>query len=179
MLIYIALIESAEDKRKFELLYNNYKQLMFYVANRVLKDHYLSEDVVHQSFLRILKNLEKIDRVDSRRTKSFILVIVENIAIDYYRKRQNENQLSFDELEILIGYEDKLDDIILSDIEEAILKLPIIYSSVLRLRYSQGYNNEEIAEILNISQDNVRQRLSRGKKRLEELLNGKGVKING
>jgi RNA polymerase sigma-70 factor (ECF subfamily) len=59
---------------------------------------------------------------------------------------------------------------ILNDVETAILKLPINYSTVLRLKFSQGYSNKEISEILRISEDNVRQRISRGRKRLVEIL---------
>lgn len=36
MLIYLSLIDSLEDKRKFERLYIAYKQTMYYVANRIL-----------------------------------------------------------------------------------------------------------------------------------------------
>lgn len=50
MLIYLAMIELEEDRHKFEKLYITYKQTMFYVANRILRDKYLSEDVVHQAF---------------------------------------------------------------------------------------------------------------------------------
>lgn len=57
MLIYLALIEVEEDKRKFERIYLSYKQTMFYVANRILKNHHTSEDAVHQAFLRIIDNL--------------------------------------------------------------------------------------------------------------------------
>jgi len=58
----------------------------------------------------------------------------------------------------------------LNEIEEAILKLPINYSIVLRLKYSQGYTNKEISEILRISEENVRQRLVRGRNKLRESL---------
>lgn len=170
MLIYLSMIELEEDKSKFEQLYITYKQTMFYVANRILKDEYLSEDVVHQAFLRIIDNLSKIDKIDSHKSKGFIVIIVENIAIDFYRKRKRENHISFDEVEIYIEDIKSNDNFILSDIEKAILKLPVNYSTVLRLKYSQGYSNEEISQILKISKENVRQRISRGKKRLTEIL---------
>lgn len=170
MLIYLSMIEFEEEKSKFEQLYTTYRQTMFYVANRILKDEYLSEDVVHQAFLRIIDNLSKIDNIDCHKTKGFIVVIVEHIAIDYYRKRKRENYISFDEVEIYIDEIKISHNFILSDIEEAILKLPINYSTVLRLKYSQGYSNKEISEILKISEENVRQRISRGKKRLLEIL---------
>lgn len=179
MIIYLSMIESGEDKRKFEKLYKEYRQIMFYIANRILRDEYLSEDVVHQSFIRIMKNLDKIGEVESRKTKAFVIVVVENIAIDFYRKRSKENRVSFDEVEIYISDVIEEDNLVLSHIEEAILKLPINYSSVLRLKYSQGYSNKEIADILSISEANVRQRISRGKKKLQEILSEGGEFSHG
>ena len=174
MLIYLSMIELDEDKNKLEQLYTTYKQTMFYSANRILKDEYLAEDVVHQAFLRIIDNLSKIDKIDCHKTKGFIVIIVENIAIDFYRKRKRENNRSFDKIEVYIEDIKAKDNFILSDIEEAILKLPINYSTVLRLKYSQGYSNKEVAQILNISEENVRQRISRARKRLTENLNEGG-----
>lgn len=179
MIVYISMIESREDKRKFEKLYKKYKQMMFYIANKILRDIYLSEDVVHQAFIRIMNNLDKIEEVDSKKTKAFVVVIVENIAIDCYRKRKKENRVSFDEIEIYISDETEKDNLILSDIEEAILRIQTNYASVLRLKYAQGYSNKEISEILNISEENVRQRISRGKKKLQEILNVDGGKVHG
>lgn len=65
---------------------------------------------------------------------------------------------------------------IINDVEEAILKLPINYWAVLRLKYSQGHTNEEISKIFKISEGNVRQRISRGKKKLAEILAKEGEK---
>ena len=79
MLIYLSLIDSLEDKRKFERLYIAYKQTMYYVANRILKDSYAAEDAVHQAFLRIINHLEKIDESDCRKTKAFLVVVTEHI----------------------------------------------------------------------------------------------------
>lgn len=174
MLIYLSMIELEEDKNKLEQLYTTYKQTMFYSANRILKDEYLAEDVVHQAFLRIIDNLSKIDKIDCHKTKGFIVIIVENIAIDFYRKRKRENNISFDKIEIYIEDIKANDKFILSDIEEAILKLPINYSTLLRLKYSQGYNNKEVAQILNISEENVRQRISRARKGLTGILHEGG-----
>ncbi len=176
MLIYLSIIETEENKSKFEQIYNKYKQIMFFVANRVLRDEYLSEDAVHQAFLRIIDNLDKIDKIDCHKTKGFIVTIVENIAIDFYRKRKRENNISFDEVEFYIRDIKNESNLIINDVEEAILKLPISYSSVFRLKYSQGYSNKEISEILKISEENVRQRISRGKKKLAEILAKEGEK---
>ena len=76
MLIYLSMIELDEDKNKLEQLYTTYKQTMFYSANRILKDEYLAEDVVHQAFLRIIDNLDKINEIKCHKT---LLTIVSKV----------------------------------------------------------------------------------------------------
>ncbi len=173
MLCYLLLMEDEEEKRKFERIYLNYRQTMFFVANDILKDDYLAEDAVHLAFLRLVNHLDKVDEENHLRTKSFLTIIVEHIAIDIYRKRKKENNISYEEISGQI-LEETCDAENNNRAVEAILKLPIIYSSVLRLRYVQGYDNEEIAEMLHITGDNVRQRISRGKKLLADMLSERG-----
>lgn len=177
MLIYLNLIETEEDKRKFERIYLAYKQTMFYAANRILKNHYASEDAVHQAFLKIIDHLDKINEDNCQKTRAFLVVVVENISIDIYRKQKRENMVLFDELELYIADDTSQEVVAIDEVSSAILKLPVNYSTVLRLKFSQGYNDAEIAEILNITQDNVRQRISRAKKKLSEVLKKEGEYI--
>lgn len=50
LVIYLSMLNGQEDKNKFELLYEKYRKLMFYIANNILNDEYLAEDAVHQTF---------------------------------------------------------------------------------------------------------------------------------
>lgn len=177
MLIYLSMIESEEDKSKFEMLYLSYRKTMFYVANKILNDKYLSENVVHDAFLRIINNLEKIGEVKCHKTKAFIVIIVQNIAIDFYRKRKRNNTTSYDEIRLYVENIDEIENNTDNNIEVLILKLPIIYSSVLMLKYCQGYSNREIADILKLSEVNVRKRISRAKQMLEIELKNIGVDV--
>lgn len=174
MFLYLSMLESPEDKNKFEEIYNTYKQTMFYAANRIIRDEYLAEDIVHQAFLRIIDNLDKINEINCHKTKGFVVIIVENIAIDFYRKRKRENNISFDDLEIYLEDIRSTNDFEPNEGEEAILKLPLNYFLVFKLRFSHGYSYEEIAKLLEISEANVRQRISRGKKKLEDILDVEG-----
>ena len=90
MLLYLSLIETEEDKIKFEDIFNSYKKTMYYVANSILKDEHYSHDAVQNSFLKIIKNIDKIEDVKSNKTKGFIVTIVKNSSIDIYRKLQME-----------------------------------------------------------------------------------------
>lgn len=143
---------------------------MLYVANRIVRDQYLSEDIVHQAFLKIIDNLDRINEINCHKTKGYIVVIVHNLSIDFYRKRKRENNISFNEVELYVEDIKNNEDTMMNDIEEAISKLPISYLTVLKLKFSHGYSYREISEILEISETNVRQRISRGKKMLQEIL---------
>ena len=61
MLIYLAVIDSPEGKIKFEIIYEQYKNLMFYTANKILGDTRDSEDIVHDAFLKIIEIIDNID----------------------------------------------------------------------------------------------------------------------
>lgn len=175
LLFYTAMIEAPKGKRKFEKLYLEYRQTMHCAAFRILQDAHEAEDAVHQAFLKIIGHLEKINENDCHKTKAFLVIVVENAAIDIYRRRKRESAVSFEEMEpVLAGNEDGGQS---NAIIRAICRLPAAYSTVLRLKYSHGYENEEIAAILNISEENVRQRLSRGKKKLAQLLEEEGITV--
>lgn len=98
MLIYLTMCGSNADSSKFELLYKNYKASMFKIANAILKNVDLAEDAVQQSFMKIIKNLHKIDDVFSNKTRALIVIIVKNTSIDIYRRRKKNYAVSLEEL---------------------------------------------------------------------------------
>lgn len=55
---------------------------MFYIANKILGDTRDSEDTVHDAFLKIIEIIDDIKDVESPQTRSLIVTITENKAID-------------------------------------------------------------------------------------------------
>lgn len=168
MLIYLSLLDGEAEKRKFERLYLDYRQTMYYIAYHILKHRSGAEDAVHQAFMRVIDHLDQIDENDYRKTRGFLVTVTEHIAIDMYRKRKKEHTLSYEELEYSVA--DTAGAGSTREVWQAIDLLPLNYSTVLRLKFSHGYTNEEIAEILHITEENVRQRISRARKKLAEIL---------
>ena len=170
MLIYLSLLDSEEDISKFELIYNTYKKQMYYTANNILKDSHLAEDAVHNAFLRIINNLEKIEDINSHKTKGLIVIIVKNVSIDIYRKNKKErdNTIFIDDLDDINGYEITTNDV--GDFEIAIATVPENYTHVFLLKFSHELTDNEISEILDIKPDNVRKRISRGREKLKNIL---------
>lgn len=169
MLLYLALIDTEEEKRKFVALYENYRQTMYFAAEQILHNSHTAEDAVHQAFLRLIDHLDQVDETDPNKTRGFLVVITQHIAIDMYRKRKREYAVVYDEQQALpaVG---AMSDCGENVVVQAILKLPADDSIVLRLKYVYGYQGKEIARLLDISEDAVRQRISRAKKRLAKCL---------
>lgn len=60
VLVYLSMIEGPEDRNKFEIVYQQYKSLMYYVAYRILREERDAEDAVHNAFVRIAEHIDKI-----------------------------------------------------------------------------------------------------------------------
>lgn len=173
MLIYLAMIDSPEEKLKFELIYDRYKNLMFYTANSVLGDTRDSEDIVHDAFLKIIEILDKIDDPMSPQTRCLIVTITENKAIDLYRKRKSKAVVPFEEAYIGVPEPSAINQVEETDqLVKAIALLPGRYREILLLKYARGYSVEEIAVMLSMSKENVKKTMQRARKKLKDQLDG-------
>lgn len=166
MLIYLQMIESDEDKAKFELLYLEYRQLMFYTAKRYLTTQEDLEDAVHQAFVSIIENLHNVHEIYCLETKGYIVTITERKAIDILRERNRVSSVKF--AEALPGIEIPLP--IDGGLGDAIAKLPAQYREVILLRYAYGYKTKEIGKMLGKSPGAVQRQLWRAKDALQKQL---------
>ena len=82
MLVYLAMIPTEEGRNKFALLYWEYRDLMFYLALRILGSQQDAEDAVQEALLRITEIIEKIHDPVCPETKALVGMIVEGKALD-------------------------------------------------------------------------------------------------
>ena len=144
MIIYLQMIESDEDKSKFEQLYIMYKGLMFHVAMKILKNEFDAEDAVHQAFLSLIENLKKI------RSRSKL------VDMEFWESTYG--------IEIPLPGDHGLAD--------AMARLPAAYRDILLLRYYNGYSVREISSMLHIKKDTAQKQLWRAKAALQKHLKG-------
>jgi RNA polymerase sigma-70 factor, ECF subfamily len=176
---YLALVIDDASKSKIEQIYLQHRHTMLWVAQNILHDHALAEDAVHDAFLRIISHLEKIFPENCNKTRSFVVIIVKNIAYDYLKKRTRHPELDFDEFEDYKGdsNSDPEETLVIhegaDEILDALGKLNRIYVDVLSLHVAYAFGDAEIAKMLGLSRETVRVRLYRGRKLLAELLQGK------
>ena len=81
----------SNSYHKIEQLYTLYEQKMYVIAYSILNNSWQAEDAVSDAFVKIIKNLHKIKDIKSDQTKKFIIRIIQNTAIDLYRKNQKES----------------------------------------------------------------------------------------
>lgn len=168
---YLSLIDSDDDKNKFEQLYLTYRQDMYKIAYSILKNNADAEDAVHQAFLSIANNFEKILEIPRQEIKAYIVIIIRNTAINLYNENKrnaehtvelNENDVSVD-VNFLEQYEYEL-------LINAIKELPQMYKDIIYLYYLEEFTTKEIAKMLNISVNTEWKRVERAKRLLKETL---------
>lgn len=178
MFFYLSLIDSAEDRSKFEIIYTNYKDLMFYVADQILQNRHDAEDAVHQAFLSVISILERIEDPSCPKTRSLVVIIVERKAIDIYRKRRHVASGEWDENTLPYSVASTSEQVTHSmGLAAAIAVLPPRDREILLLKYDEGFSDREIAKLLEMKDDAVRKAIQRAKERLQNELAKQGITI--
>ncbi len=165
------------SKKAYYELYRLYSKAMLNTAFRILGNIAEAEDVLQEAFLDAFNRLK-----DFRQETTFGLwlkQIVVHRSISVLRKRKLELvELQDELLDNIADYEcDDESDIQYkaAQVREAIKELPEGYRIVISLYLIEGYDHEEIGEILNISENTSRTQFFRAKRKLNEILIRKGI----
>ena len=151
-------------------LYNLYCKAMFLVAKRYMKDDMAAEDVMQDAFIKAFKKIETYRGEVS--FGSWLKRIVINQSIDELKKKRLEIVSIKQEVHEIIEEDDweVEDKINMQQIIKCIKSLKEKYRVVLSLYLLEGYDHQEISQILGITQVTSRTHLLRGKKKLQESL---------
>ncbi|MCB0447867.1 MAG: RNA polymerase sigma factor [Gelidibacter sp.] len=170
----IDIIEKCKQhNRKAQLqLYNQYCDGMYVVANRFVKNSMEAEDIVQEAFI---KAFSKLHQYKGEVTfGAWLKRIVINKSIDVLKsKKQHLLDLEEVHLNVVDTADDDwlVDDLItIDEVKNAIEQLPEKYKYVVMLYLIEGYDHQEIAQILDITEVASRTPLSRGKAKLQEQL---------
>lgn len=168
MLIYLEMIETPEDRSKMQRIYELYRGLMFSEARRILGNDEDAEDAVGNAVEKIIENLEKISDPKCPKTKSYIVTIVKNKAIDLYRWKSKHPQAEL--VETLEGTPVEYSGE--NEVTRCILKLSDRYRDWIMSRYGQEgeiRTMEEMANLFDLSLEAAYKLDQRAKKKLEYL----------
>lgn len=172
----LALIIKARDKIK-RLRHNSSIcfGLMFFsfVMNRV-KDENDADEITVSVFSKVLNKLDLFD--PNFQFKTWILTIAQNTIIDFWRRKNRENEDASDGLEnVKNEFARSPEELMISEedqqrIIKIIETMDAKNQDIIRLRFFEEKSIKEIAEELNLSVANTKVRIMRAKKILAELL---------
>ena len=160
--------KAGEREAQFQL-YKLYYKSMYNTSLRIVGNETEAEDIMQEAFLKAFK---KIDTYEGKVSfGAWLKKIVVNRSLDYLKKRkvhfEEIDEKLADEIETPITDSREFD---LQKLKKAIFQLPEGYRVVLSLYLLEGYDHDEISEILNISNSSSRSQLLRAKLKLRKLL---------
>ena len=169
----IDLCKANNQQAQLEV-YNRYFKAMYNTSLRIVKDSYEAEDIMQDSFLLAFTKLDSLK--DPKIFGSWLKRIVINNSIYHYKKNSKYNNVPLDD--VIYKIEDTSDGLDSSELTslktnqvlETMNTLKENYKICLTLHLIEGYDYEEIGDILNISQANCRTMISRAKESLRKKL---------
>ncbi|HKZ67761.1 MAG TPA: RNA polymerase sigma factor [Chitinophagaceae bacterium] len=155
----------------YRLLYERYSKAMYNTALRISGNRADAEDILQDSFIDAFAQLRSFENKATFGAWLKQIIVFKSIAL--LKKRR----LSFADLEKETeeqADEDATDEneieFTVQNIKKAMSQLPDGYRAVLSLYLLEGYDHEEIADIMRISQSTVRTQYKRGKQKLLQIL---------
>lgn len=164
------------DSRSFEALYQKYSKAMYHASLRIVNNTGEAEDVIQEAFLDAFSSIETFQYKST--FGAWLKKIVINKSINQLRKRKMD-MIDIEKTNVsYLPEEEVLDEneiqFKVEEIKKAVKLLPNGYRTVLSLYLFEGYDHEEIAEILRVSHATVRTQYMRAKMKLVSL-----IKIGG
>jgi RNA polymerase sigma-70 factor (ECF subfamily) len=167
----LLVIKSQQgDKEAFNELVGRWQKQLWNYAYRVTGAESAAWDIVQESWHGIIKGIKKLD--DAAVFGRWAIQIVNNKCMDWLRKQKQQYKLddellknSRDESGEMQNNNDKSESLLY-----AVRRLSPERRTLLMLRYQQGFDIEQIAQIINVPAGTVKSRLHRTLEKLKEII---------
>jgi len=143
---------------------------MYNTAYRILKDEFEAEDLIQEAFLTAFTKLNTFK--GDVTFGAWLKRIVINKSITQLKKSNRYNEVkmevipNYEEEQVVLNYK----SLTIKQVMNSLHSLKENYRVVLTLNLIEGYDYEEISQILNYTNENVRTTISRAKKKLKQVL---------
>lgn len=148
----------SEKEVRFDETYMKYKDLLFRIAFPYLKNKQDCEDVLQEVFIKLIYKAPKF--TEDEQEKRWLIRVTVNLCKNHLKLFWNRNTKGLDGLEhVAMDEKEKY-------VMEEVLKLSDKYKAVVFLHFFEGYQYNEIAQILKIGESAVKMRMKRAKELL-------------
>jgi len=155
-------------------VYNRYYKAMYNTAYRIVKDSFIAEDIMQDSFLTAFTKLNTLK--ETLTFGSWLKRIVINNSVQYFNTNKKYTKIGLDDVvhkvesDIGIVPDCEFTNLKAKQVLEELKSLKGNYRISLTLHLVEGYDYEEVSAIMNISYANCRTTISRAKENLRKRL---------
>lgn len=161
MVTTATLLRTDKD---IERIYHRHVEMLYRVAYSFMKNGADAEDMVQETFIRLLRSGMVFDSVQHE--KAWLIVTVSNLCKSALRSPWRREDID------TMSEPPTVEDTIPDETLDAVMALPEDYKLPVYLYYYEGYQAAEIAEMLGVAPATVRSRLSRARQKLKLTLGG-------
>lgn len=169
MMMFLSVIEAPQDKSRFQLLYDKYRNLVMWLSMQRLNNTTLAEEAVQDTFMYLAENFNKVGDIDSEATKNYVATIANGFAINKYHKENKSAFVLYDDTCSAVNESD-FDDYSVVELKDAMNVLGDEDKNCFYLKYVYGCSSREIAKMYGISPELVRKRLQLAKQKIRNYL---------
>lgn len=160
--------ENVMDEQEARRLVDNYSDMILRLSLNYLKSRQEAEDICQNVFLKYMST--KVSFQSEEHEKAWMIRTTINACKDVLKSAYHQRMVVTEDVWSHAQWEEDAYE----EVREAVFLLPERYRSAIYLYYFEGYSTKEIAKILGKTQNSVSLSLSRGRKRLRNMLESQG-----
>jgi RNA polymerase sigma-70 factor, ECF subfamily len=172
MKIDVQLIQALKkrDEQAYTMVYEQYKNLVFYVALKIVHQNDLAEEVLNDTFYALYKHIDTFDEDRVQDFQAWLMKIAKNKALDAIKHRKD---LIYDD-ELIQNIPEKEDEPLENDFD-SMMKLFQHYLDqqeidIILYRIYYNYSFKEIAEFMKLPLSTISSKYARALKKVKKQL---------
>lgn len=164
-----------DDKAFFQRFYEEYKGFLYYIAKQYAPLSSDCEDIVQDSILRLMGNVDKLRNLNSGTAAKYIALTVRSAYLDAEKRKSRQQEIPTEDtiLELLLEQDPfpsgQPDGTILAELKESLSKKDWM---VLEGKYILGYSQEELGQLIGVAPNSIRMILHRARGKARMILLG-------
>ena len=174
--IYISMLDTEQEKKQMEQIYEKYKNEFFIYAMKILRNEDLAYDAVHNAFLAIIEQKDKYFNLSDTDFRYSAITIVKNKSIDIFRKQKPYANIPIEDLEHYIDSNAvSVEQQVISGSEYEIMRkylkqIDEVSQQILKMKYYHNMSYKEIGERLGMTAKHVDTKIMRAKEKMRKLM---------
>lgn len=160
--------EPRVSDEEFRKLYDRYYRPGIAFLVSIIKNREDAENMLQDVFMKIW--LRKDQLIFNESLQAYIFTSLRNIAFDFLKKLEREEQMRRNFFELMKETGESTDESVLTVVSRAVEKLSEKRKTILKLNIEEGKSYQEIADIMRISKNTVKNQLIKAKQHLKGTL---------